>query len=100
MKLQNFLGINLLVRLKNPLFWVQAALAVFMPILVYFGVEWEQLTTWGAVFDLIGRAVRNPVVAVSALVSLWNAVTDPTTAGAGDSSLAKTYVRPKTGDGE
>ena len=40
MRLQNFLGINLLVRLKNPLFWVQVVLAVFMPVLVYFGVKW------------------------------------------------------------
>ena len=95
MRLQNFLGINLLVRLKNPLFWVQVVLAVFMPVLVYFGVKWEQLTTWSAVFSLLWKALQNPVVVVSVIVAIWNTVTDPTTSGPGDSALAKTYLKPK-----
>ena len=95
MNIQNFLGINLLVRLKNPLFWVQVVLAIFMPVLVYFGVEWEQLTTWSAVFSLLWQAIKIPVVVVSVIVSIWNTVTDPTTCGPGDSALAKTYEKPK-----
>lgn len=95
MKLQNFLGVNLLVRLKNPVFWVQILLALFMPILTYFGRDYSSLTTWGTLFSLIGEAVRNPVVVAAMLVSAWNAFNDPTTAGLKDSNLAKTYESPK-----
>ena len=73
----------------------QVVLAIFMPVLVYFGVEWEQLTTWSAVFSLLWQAIKNPVVVVSVIVSIWNTVTDPTTCGPGDSALAKTYEKPK-----
>ena len=45
--------------------------------------------------DTLLRAIQNPVVVVSMLVSLWTALTDPTTEGTGDSNQAMTYDRPK-----
>lgn len=88
------MSINWKVRLKNPVFWVQVAAAVFLPILAYFGLNWEDMTTWGAVLDVLSKAVQNPVVVVSVLVSLWNAVNDPTTAGLKDSARALSYTAP------
>ena len=41
------------------------------------------------------QAISNPYVVVMVLVSLFNAITDPTTKGIGDSSIALTYNKPK-----
>ena len=87
--------INWKVRFKNPVFIVQLVLAVITPILAYFGLAWEDMTTWSAIGVLLLDAVKNPVVVVAVLVSVWNAVTDPTTSGLGDSAQAMTYTEPK-----
>ena len=89
------MGINWKVRLKNPVFWVQIAVAVFLPVLAYFGLNWEDMTTWGAIGKVLLDAVRNPVVIVSVIVSVWNAINDPTTKGLSDSAQALTYDKPK-----
>lgn len=86
--------INWAVRFRNPLWWAQVACAVLLPILAYFGLSWEDMTSWAALGALFVRAVQNPVVVVSVLVSVFNAVVDPTTAGVGDSRLAMTYAAP------
>ena len=91
--------INWKVRLKNPVFLVQIAAAVFVPILAYFGLSWEDMTTWSAVIELLKNAVQNPVVLLSAAVSVFNAVNDPTTAGICDSCRAMNYTEPAK-DGE
>lgn len=86
--------INWKVRFNNPLWWVQIALAVFGPIFAYFGLMWDDMTTWGAIIDLLFKAVKNPVVFVAVVVSIVNAVNDPTTKGIGDSETAITYIKP------
>ena len=91
--------INWKVRIKNPMFWVGIVLAVILPILSYFGMNWEDMTTWAALGGIFVEAVKNPVVVVSVAVSLYNAILDPTTKGFGDSKLALTYDKPK-GDEE
>ena len=40
--------INWKVRLKNPVFWAQVAVALLSPILVSLGLQWEDMTTWSA----------------------------------------------------
>ena len=87
--------INWTVRLKNPVFWSQMAVAVITPILVGLGLQWQDMTGWPALWDALLRAVRNPVILVSLLSSVWTAVTDPTTEGIGDSALALTYTSPR-----
>ena len=87
--------INWKVRLRNPVFWVQVAVAVILPILAHLGLEWEDMTTWAALGGVLVDAVKNPVIVVAVIVSVWNAVIDPTTAGVGDSSQALTYEKPK-----
>lgn len=89
--------INWTVRLKNPVFWAQVLAAVFLPVLAYFGLQWEDMTSWAAIGEVLLKAVQNPVVVVAALVSLWNAVNDPTTAGFRDSHRAMTYKKPYGG---
>ena len=86
--------INWKVRIKNPLWWVQAAGALVLPVLAYFGLAWEDMTSWGALWDVFLRAVQNPVVLLAAAVSVFNAVTDPTTAGVGASRRALGYKTP------
>jgi phi LC3 family holin len=71
-------------RLKNPLFLVQLFLAIFVPILGYFGLTAKDLTTWKSVLDLIVNALSNPYVVSLIVVSLWNAINDPTSKGLGD----------------
>ncbi len=88
--------INWKIRFKNPIFIVQLVLAIITPILAYFGLAWDQMTTWGAIGVVLWDAIKNPVVVVAVLVSVWNAVTDPTTEGVGDSVQALTYNEPKS----
>lgn len=87
--------INWTVRLKNPLFWVNVISAVVLPILAYLGLEWDDVTTWAAFGDLFIQAVSNPVILVSVVVSVWNAINDPTTKGISDSARALNYKKPE-----
>ena len=87
--------INWKVRFANPEFWKQIALAVFVPLLAYYGMNWADMTTWAAIGNLFVEAVQNPVVVLSVVVSVYNALIDPTTKGIGDSEQALTYTKPK-----
>lgn len=86
---------NWKVRIKNPVFWAQIVLAVFTPILAYAGLTAEDMNTWKVLGDLIMGALSNPYVLMLVVVSVWNAVNDPTTSGVTDSKQALTYVEPK-----
>lgn len=88
--------INLKVRFKNPVFLAQLILAIFTPILAYAGLTTQDLTTWKAFGDLIIGAFRNPYVLSLVVISVWNALNDPTTTGIGDSISALTYQTPKS----
>ena len=87
--------INWKVRVQNPVWWVQIALAIFLPVLAYFGLDGKNMTTWGAFFDVLGRAFGNPYVVALMIGSAWGVVTDPTTAGVTDSAEAMGYTEPK-----
>ena len=91
-------NINWRVRFKNPVFIAELAMAVLLPILTYMGLSWADMTTWASLVGVFVEAVKNPVVVVSVIVSVWNAVNDPTTAGLGDSAQAMTYNTPKKGE--
>ena len=87
--------INWKVRFKNPLFYVQIVLSVLTPILAYSGLTATDLTTWAALGDVLGQALSNPYVLSLVVVSVYNALVDPTTVGFGDSARALTYDTPK-----
>ena len=86
--------INWKVRIKNPVFWVQIVAAIVLPILAYLGLSWEDMTSWASLGGIFLEAVKNPVILVSVLVSVWNAVNDPTTRGLSDSQRAMEYEIP------
>ena len=87
--------INWIVRIKNPVFWANIGMAVLFPILTYMGMNWEDMTTWATLGNVLIDAVQNPVIVVAVIVSVWNALNDPTTAGLSDSNLAMGYTEPK-----
>ncbi len=91
------MNINWKVRFnkENILFIAELVASVFVPILAYFGMNWEDMTTWAAIWDVLFQAIQNPVVVLSVGVSVFNAITDPTTKGIGDSAQAMTYQKPK-----
>ena len=89
--------INWKVRVKNPVFWSQVAVAIVAPILAGLGLQWGDMTKWSAFGDALCKAAANPVIVVSVIVSLWGIINDPTTKGLSDSTQALTYDVPKEG---
>lgn len=90
---------NLKVRFRNPVFIAQILLSILMPILTYAGLTVQDITSWQKLGTLLFDAIQNPYVLGLVAVSVWNALTDPTTAGLGDSKRAMTYHKPyKDGD--
>lgn len=85
---------NFKVRFRNPVFIAQLILSVLMPVLTYSGLTVQDITTWGTLGNLLYNALGNPYVLGLIAVSVWNALTDPTTAGLGDSARAMTYEKP------
>lgn len=94
------MNINWTVRIKNPVWWAQVAASIILPMLAAVGMSWDEITTWAKLGEIIVAAVENPVTVVAVGVSLWNTITDPTTAGVGDSALAMTYIEPRKDDTE
>lgn len=86
--------INWKVRKENILFVAQIVISIFTPILAYFGMNLEDLTTWASIGVLLWQAIQNPVVVLAVGVSVFNAITDPTTVGIGDSDRALSYDKP------
>ncbi len=86
--------INWKVRLKNPLWWTQIVLAIIMPILAYLGLSAEDLNTWSALGNVLLQAISSPYILAMVVVSVYNAITDPTTTGFADSKRALTYDKP------
>jgi uncharacterized membrane protein len=72
------LKINWKVRFKNPVFYAQLILSILVPIIGYLGIRFEDLTTWVMLGDVLLQAISNPYVLSLVLVSVWNALNDPT----------------------
>jgi phi LC3 family holin len=87
--------INWKVRFKNPMFYVQLVMSILTPIMTYMGITSADLTTWAKLADVLLEAVSNPYVVSLVLISVFNALIDPTTTGFGDSKRALTYTEPK-----
>ena len=87
--------INWLVRLKNKNFWITIIPAVLLLAQVVLAV-------FGVVIDLgdIGNKLLAVVDAAFVVLAILGIVTDPTTAGVSDSTLAMTYTKPKDKDNE
>lgn len=85
--------INWKVRIKNKVFWltfIPALLLLIQAIAAVFGYSLD--------FTDLQQKIINVVEALFAVLAILGIVTDPTTAGVGDSNLAMTYQRPKKDD--
>ena len=82
---------------KNKAFLYRVALAIALPILTYFGINFQDLTSWDAVFGLFGKFVSNPYLVGLTIVNILNIIPDPTTKGLGDSEQALGYHEPRNG---
>ena len=91
---------NLKVRFKNPVFIIQIILAIFTPLLAYMGLTAQDLVSWPILGEVLLNAIRNPYVLVLIIISVWNALNDPTTSGVKDSALALSYQKPKSNYGK
>lgn len=91
-------SINWKVRFRNPQFIAQVIIAIFVPILTYAGLTAQDITSWSILLDLIVDALSNPYVIVMVVVSIYNAVNDPTVSGIKDSKQALTYTQPRKED--
>lgn len=82
--------INWKVRMKNKTFWLALIPAVLLLIQVVAAV-------FGYALDLgaLGDKLLAVVNALFAVLAILGVVTDPTTAGVGDSEQAMTYDQPK-----
>ena len=86
---------NIKVRVKNPVFWVQILLSILTPILAYAGLTTQDLTTWAKLGEVLIMALSNPHVLGLVALSVWNALNDPTTKGITDSKRAMEYEKPQ-----
>lgn len=86
---------NIKVRVKNPVFWVQILLSILTPILAYAGLTTQDLTTWAKLGEVLIMALSNPYVLGLVALSVWNALNDPTTKGITDSKRAMGYEKPQ-----
>lgn len=87
--------INLKIRFKNPIFWIQVIGGIVLAALAYNGLQPQDLTTWQGVFNLFKGIVSNPYLLVLCLYNAWSAINDPTTSGVSDSAKALEYTEPK-----
>ena len=82
--------INWTVRVKNKAFWlalIPALLLLIQAVAAVFGYSIDM--------GDIGNKLIAVVNAVFGVLAILGIVTDPTTAGMGDSSQAMTYTTPK-----
>ena len=85
--------INWKVRIKNKNFWlaiIPAVLVLIRVVLAVFGVDID--------FSGINEKLLAVVEAVFVVLAILGIVTDPTTAGVGDSDRAMTYEKPFKGE--
>ncbi|MDG3374398.1 phage holin family protein [Enterococcus sp. DIV0174] len=80
---------------ENKTFIFRFVIAVFLPVLTYYGLKAEDLTSWKAIGDVIVNAISNPFVLGTMLVNALNVIPDPTTQGVTDSKQALEYDTPK-----
>ena len=91
--------VNWKVRFMNKTFLTQVFLAFLLPILAFYNLKPQDLTTWEGVGSLLLSFVSNPFLIATVLNSVWSAVNDPTVKGViSDSSQALKYDEPKEDD--
>ena len=91
------MNINWKLRVKQPAWWIGIISVVLSPILTYFGLTYQDLTTWQSLGEVFSQFFANPYLIGVVLVALLGALgvtVDPTTIGIGDSVRALGYDEP------
>ena len=84
--------INWRVRIKNKQFWLTLIPALFLLIQAVgapFGYQWD--------FVVLNQQLAAVIIAAFGVLAILGIVTDPTTAGVGDSGQAMGYDEPRKG---
>ncbi len=68
---------NLRVRIKNPVFWVQIILGAVATALAYAGLTAADLTTWPALWELVKNTFTNPYCLFLVASNVWSALNNP-----------------------
>lgn len=76
--MKNFLSKIKEIKLSG---WVSIVLAVFTPVLAYFGMAGEDFTTWATLWDVMIQALSNPYVVFLMFTGLYSAIQNPRTKG-------------------
>jgi phi LC3 family holin len=81
---------------KNLSFVLRFILALFIPVLGYLGLRFEDLTTWSSLWDVVLQFVSNPFLVGLTIANALNMVPDPVVKGLSDSKMALKYYEPKS----
>lgn len=76
---------------KKAIFLVRFIVALFIPILTYFGLEQQDLTSWATLGQVLLDALSNPYVVAFTIINALNLIPDPTTDGIWNSQQALRY---------
>ena len=91
------MNINWKLRLQQPTWWLGIISVILSPILTYFGLTYEDLTTWQSLGVIFSDFISNPYligVVIVALLGALGVTVDPTTIGVKDSTRALGYTEP------
>lgn len=88
------LGINWKVRFNNPTAVVQMIVSIFLPVLIYIGIDWQNLNTWANVGYALLDILKNPIAIALIIVNFYTTMIDGTSKGPTDSAQAMSYEKP------
>ncbi|RNC97836.1 phage holin [Lysinibacillus halotolerans] len=80
---------------ENKTFILRFLAALIIPVLTYFGLQFTDLTSWGAVWDLFKQFISNPYLVILTIINALNMLPDPTTNGLSDSKQVLSYNEPR-----
>lgn len=84
---------------ENMTFVLRFLFALFQPVMVYMGINWDELTTWNKIGEILVTFVTNPYLLGLTVVNGLNMLPDPTTKGISDSPRALSYKKPNETNG-
>lgn len=74
--------------------------ALLVPVLAYFGLNFESVTTWNSVLELAVNFISNPFLIGLTIYNAVNMIPDPTQKKLKDSKQAMEYQQPKVDEDE
>ena len=84
------MGINWLVRLKNPYFII----GLLALIITVFAPTLNEADTWFDLFEIMGIALSSPIQFIAGAIAVVGYFNDPTSKGLTDSKVALTFDKP------